>query len=166
MKLIIHFILSFYQMFGHQARLYCDQQSGIKLHKNLCLLRPSDFDSMYCSELFGHSEHSTQPGTTEQHGRTVSDTNWFKCNGWNHRILPLLYSCSVFIPDTNSLKIYRFKLQMNSNGQLIRFIVSNTWTATGLSQLRMKHTDKTEMIKVAHDIICQESVLICCRHCH
>jgi hypothetical protein len=36
---------------------------------------------------------------------------------------------------TNSLRIYKFKLQMNSNGELIRSIVSNTSAASGLSQL-------------------------------
>jgi hypothetical protein len=35
----------------------------------------------------------------------------------------------------NSFRIYKFKLQMNSNGQLIRFIVSNTSPVSGLSQL-------------------------------
>jgi hypothetical protein len=53
---------------------------------------------------------------------------------------------------------------MNSNGQLIKFIISNTSTVSGLSQLSkltlstnkdevFKHMNKTEVIKEAHNKI-------------
>jgi hypothetical protein len=56
---------------------------------------------------------------------------------------------------------------MNSHGQLIRFIISNTSTASGLTKQTdfirtdkdevIKHIDKTEVIKETYDRIHQES---------
>jgi hypothetical protein len=64
MKVIIHFISSFYQMFGHQAGLYCTvaNNGDIKLYKNLYSLRASDF--LACT-VVNCLAHITLPGTTE-----------------------------------------------------------------------------------------------------